>query len=85
MVLQLRLRNICPTLCSANFSLIQKLLFSSQELPERILTFGVTFRIRSTLKMKLYDLEFNLGRALQNSRMQRHLGCWQRGAGSPLC
>lgn len=45
---------------------------------------GVTFKIRSALKMKLHDLEFDLGRALQNGRMQRHLGCWQGGAGSPL-
>lgn len=81
MVLHFRLRKICPTLCSANFSLIEKLSFGSQELPKRVLN----FEIRRALKKKLQDLKFDLGIALQKGRMQGHLGCWQRDAGSALC
>lgn len=76
MVFYLRLRKICRTLSSANFGLLEKLSFGSQELPKKVLNLGVTFKIRSALKMKLHGLEFDLGRGLQNGRMQQHLGCW---------
>lgn len=45
-VLHLKLRKICPNLYTADFTLIEKMSFGSQELSKTVLRFGVTFELQ---------------------------------------